>query len=253
MSTHPAPALFIAGAPGIPGLSAPPGSAPRALVLAPHPDDFDAVAVTLGRMRDHGCALRVAVLTSGASGVEDAFCPPGESTFERKRDLREAEQRASCAVFGLHESALVFLRLPEDAEGHVVEDESAVGRLRAVFDAVRPGAVFLPHGNDTNADHQRVFRMARSVALAAGWPVTAWYHRDPKTVGLRADVAAPFGQQAAEWKAALLRCHRSQHERNLRTRGHGLDERMLRVNAEDALALGLGEPYAEVFEIEQFG
>ncbi len=40
----------------------------RWLVLAPHPDDFDAVAVTLRWFADWGAELFLDVLTTGASG-----------------------------------------------------------------------------------------------------------------------------------------------------------------------------------------
>lgn len=221
----------------------------RVLVLAPHPDDFDAIAVTLRRAQDAGHALALAVLTSGASGVQDAFCAPQPPTHGVKQRLREAEQLASCALFGLPAEHVSFLALAEDESGHVIENAANAARVQAHVAQVRPDVLFLPHGNDTNADHQRVFRMARVVVEHAGWPIAAWYNRDPKTVSLRIDAVTPFGEEEAAWKAALLRCHRSQHERNLRTRGHGLDERMLRANSEDARRLGLAEPCAEVFEI----
>ncbi len=44
------------------------------LVLTPHPDDFDAIGVTMRFFRDNGNQLYVAVATSGARGVEDEFC-----------------------------------------------------------------------------------------------------------------------------------------------------------------------------------
>ena len=44
---------------------------PRVLNLAPHPDDFDVAGVTFRRMHDAGCDIHLAVLTSGAAGVQD--------------------------------------------------------------------------------------------------------------------------------------------------------------------------------------
>ena len=70
--------------------------------------------------------------------------------------------------------------------------------------------------------------------------------RDPKNLGMRVELIAPYDPAMAEWKAALLRCHRSQHERNLRTRGIGFDERIIAPDRE------AGERYgfyaAESFE-----
>ena len=66
----------------------------RILVLAPHPDDFDAIGVSMRYFHKRGNPIYLAVTTSGASGVEDSFCSP--PTEEAKGKLREEEQRASC-------------------------------------------------------------------------------------------------------------------------------------------------------------
>src|SRR5512138_2812149 len=84
-------------------------AAARITVLAPHPDDFDVAGVTLRFFQDQGNRIDLAVLTSGASGVEDDFSASPDTAV--KAALREAEQRASCRFFGLPESRLVFLRL----------------------------------------------------------------------------------------------------------------------------------------------
>lgn len=81
------------------------------------------------------------------------------------------------------------------------------------------------------------------------FPITAFYSRDPKTIEMRSDVYLPFDEPKAEWKARLLRHHGSQQQRNLKSRGYGFDERILRMNRQIAAELGISEPYAEVFEI----
>ena len=78
-------------------LAIPPGL--RVAVLAPHPDDFDAAGVTLRVFQRNGNRVSLAVLTSGAGGVEDGFCSP-PARAEKAR-IRENEQRASCRFFGL--------------------------------------------------------------------------------------------------------------------------------------------------------
>jgi hypothetical protein len=83
--------------------------------------------------------------------------------------------------------------------------------------------------------------------------LVACLSRDPKTLAMRADLLTPFGAEAAAWKGELLRHHRSQHQRNLKARGHGIDARILEVNRASAGALGLQEEFAEVFELEPFG
>ena len=41
----------------------------RVAITAPHPDDFDAIAVTMRMLHRNGNTIDLAVLTSGMSGV----------------------------------------------------------------------------------------------------------------------------------------------------------------------------------------
>lgn len=223
----------------------------RLLVLAPHPDDFDVIGVSMRYFHEHGNPVYVAVATSGASGVEDTFCLP--PTPEVKAALREQEQKASCQFFGLPEDHLAFLRLEEDEAGHPVANEANTDRVRRHLLSRRPAMVFLPHWHDTNPGHQRIYAMFRQVTSQAGYPLVAFLNRDPKTIQMRCDVYMAYGQAAAAWKGELLRLHQSQHQRNLNQRGYGLDERILRVDRHSAHACSVDAPYAEVFELELFG
>ena len=60
-----------------------------------------------------------------------------------------------------------------------------------------------------------------------------------------------FDAEGAEWKRRLLRHHASQQDRNVRVRGHGFDERILRGNAETARSAGRSGMFAEVFELRK--
>lgn len=223
----------------------------RLMVLAPHPDDFDAIAVTLQRFARCDWEVHVAVLTTGVSGVEDGY--GGATTAQDKAALRETEQRASCTAFGLPPEHLHFLRLDEDENGHQREDEANRQRVASVLTAVDPHCVFMPHGEDTNTAHRRTWSMFEAVARAEGLQVWAWLNRDAKTLAMREDVYTLFGAEEAEWKARLLRLHDSQQSRNLRTRGAGFDTRVLEVNRAAAREAGFDEGLAEVFELRRFG
>jgi len=212
------------------------------LVLAPHPDDFDVVAVTLRHFADAGARISLEVLSGGASGVEDVFA----SGWEAKTSAREEEQRESCAMFGLPAAALHFHRLTEDAEGHMADIPENQARVHALLDARSPDGVILPHGNDSNADHRRTFRWFQAWRDKQAKPPLALLVRDPKNLGMRVDLVTPYEAETATWKAALLRCHRSQHERNLRSRGIGFDERILSPEREAGAAFGFHA--AECFE-----
>jgi LmbE family N-acetylglucosaminyl deacetylase len=218
----------------------PPG---RLLMLAPHPDDFDVVAVTLRRFQQTGWRLRVAVLTGGAAGVE------GPEPPATKAARRETEQRDSARRFGLTDDQLEFLRLAEDDNGELADLPANETALRQLLAQHQPDLLVLPHGHDTNAGHRVTFALTRRVAPT----VPALLTRDPKTIGLRVDAYTPFDDATAAWKAALLRCHASQQARNLRRRGTGFDERILAVNRVTARELNLTEPFAEAFEFSPTG
>ncbi|MFC5498523.1 PIG-L deacetylase family protein [Caenimonas terrae] len=218
------------------------------LVAAPHPDDFDAIALSLRHLHGQGHQLQVAVLTSGASGVDDGF--GGADGEAAKAALREAEQRESCAFFGLAPQRLHFLSLW--AAG---ADEAAdAARLQAWMARHRADIVFMPHGNDSNATHRRTYATVCAAAAGLGWNDSwACLNQDAKTLEMRVDLFLDYDQPEAEWKAALLRHHRSQQARNLRTRGSGFDQRVLQVNRQAAEALGTPRPYAEVFQLMRLG
>lgn len=215
-------------------------------VLAPHPDDFDAAAVTLRFFKDRGDEIRLAVLSLSPSGVEDSFCRP--PTARAKAALREAEQRMSCGIFGLPEDRIVFLRLPEDEAGDPRDNQDNFSQVSSCLRAARPDLVLLPHWNDPNPGHRLAFDMLRRHAAGSDFPIAALLNRDPKTLQMRSDIYAFFSEAGARWKSELLRCHRSQHQRNLNVRGYGFDERILRTNRAAAAEIPTGLPYAEVFE-----
>lgn len=223
----------------------------RIVVLAPHPDDFEAIAITMRWFYVRGHRIDVAVLTTGASGVENGY--RGAVSNAAKRDIRESEQRASCRLFGLPEDRLTFLRLIEDDTGHMVYTAANRECLTAFLLARQPDVAFLPQGNDTNPDHQRTAVFLREIAGTRREPLVGCFNRDPKTGAMRTDLITGFGEEDAAWKGGLLRCHDSQHQRNLNTRGHGFDERVLRVNRQIAAELGGAWPYAECFEVERLG
>lgn len=222
------------------------------LVLAPHPDDFDAVAVCLKFFHKQGAVIHLAVLTSSAEGVQDGY--KQAYTRAEKEGLREDEQRASCAFFGLPSENIVFLNLAVDEHGELrLDDEENQAAVRAQLLHAKPDIVFMPHGNDSNLTHQRTYALFRRVAVEAGMKLWAMLNRDAKTIAMRTDVFMPFDEEEAVWKGKLLRYHDSQQQRNLNTRGKGFDERVLAVEHQVAESLGIKQRYAEVFELEHFG
>ena len=220
------------------------------VMLAPHPDDFDAIAITMRHLHRQGHQIHLAVLTSGANGVEDGW--QGVHGAAEKAALREAEQRASCDFFGLPMERLVFMRLWE-GEDEQRNEEAGREALRTYLHSRRPDLVFLPHGNDSNRTHRRTYETFHAIATEDGLRVHACLNQDAKTASMRSDLLTYFDEEDAAWKARMLRFHRSQQERNLKSRGQGFDERVLEVNRRAAAKAGGDMPYVEVFEIQGFG
>jgi LmbE family N-acetylglucosaminyl deacetylase len=213
------------------------------LVLAPHPDDFDAIALTLRHLHAQGHALHVAVLTAGAGGVDDGY--GGAADDGAKAALRESEQRASAAFFGLPAPRLEFLRL-------WARDDAAAAdgaRLRDWIAARSGNLLFMPHGNDSNRTHRRTYEAVCAIAAELRLDAWACLNQDAKTRQMRVDLYFDFGDEEAAWKGELLRCHGSQQARNLRMRGTAFDARVLEVNRQAAVTLPTALPYAEVFEL----
>lgn len=219
----------------------------RVAVLGPHPDDFDCIAVTLRAFHRAGAQLSIAVLSGGSSGVDDADADP--PTRPHKEALRRAEQRESVRRFGLAETALHFLPLEEDGDGEPAHTEANRARVRACFPQ-SPDVVFLPHGHDAKGGHRNMYALFRDLVALDQWCPLALLNRDPKTLQIRMDVYTPYDEPDALWKADLLRCHATQQQRNLRSRGTGFDARILAMDRESATRIGCAEPYAEAFEVE---
>jgi hypothetical protein len=110
----------------------------------------------------------------------------------------------------------------------------------------------MPHGNDSNATHRRTFDSFCALAAPERLTLQACLNQDAKTLGMRSDLVMPFDAETAAWKAELLRHHRSQQQRNLRTRVSGFDARVLKLNRDAAAGLSPRERYAEVFELLRF-
>lgn len=220
----------------------------RLLVLAPHPDDFDAIGVTLRFLSGNGNPLQVVVACT-SSGVPDSH--GSGLTRAAMTRLREREQRDSARFFGLPEGNLTFLHLINGHDDQPVDAAENRDTLAGIVQQHAPDIVFMPHGNDTNSAHRAMHAMVTAVAQRVGRPRTLLLNRDPKTIAMRTDLYLPFGADEAAWKAELLRFHNSQQQRNLMTRGHGFDERILALNRQNAAALGLDAPYAETFETRQ--
>ncbi len=162
----------------------------RALVVVAHPDDMEyGGAAAVARWTQQGKHIAYALVTSGEAGI-DGLDP------DEARPLREAEQRASCAVVGVTD--VEFLGFPD---GTV---EYGLPLRRAVAAAVRrhrPNVVITANFRETyggvalnQADHIAVGRAVLDGARDAG---NRWVFRDLIDEGLE-----PWNQVRQIWAVA---------------------------------------------------
>jgi LmbE family N-acetylglucosaminyl deacetylase len=237
----------------------------KVLVLGPHPDDPESIAITCRILMRLGCDIWVTIVTMSPSGVEDEYAERWENSnsnsLEKKKiEIRRREQTQATEKFGLNPDRLTFLGIEENKG---LDNPNSSAKIRDHLLSIAPDIVIMPVGKDPNQTHARVYNVfrecARDLTLKKEKPVVALYNEDPKTVEIRHDLFVLFNEESAEWKKALLRIHDSQQQRNIHNRGMGFDERILRMNHRSYKRLQEMLPhadcptqYAEVFEIELF-
>jgi len=242
------------------------------LVLGPHPDDPESVAVACRLLMQKGGEIHYVVVTTSPSGVEDEYArrltgSMHNSLIEKKIEIRRMEQIRAARMFGLRMDRLTFLGLGEDTKGTLLNTSENRAGIENILKSMEPDIVIMPTGRDTNTTHAWVYQAFRqsikNLLTYRKKPVVALYNEDPKTTSIHKDLFVLFGEESVRWKGELLRTHDSQQDRNIHLRRMGFDERILRMNrrsyssiAESAKlkmnAQTYAGGYAEVFEIELF-
>jgi len=198
---------------------------------------------------DRGCQIQLAVITSGSKGVETGF--GGANTDQQKAQLRQQEQRESGKFFGLTDDQIEFPALDYNPDGSLGINEYNTRALGKLIDTANADIICLPHGNDSNMTHQRVYALYQRTCRQIEKDHIALLNRDCKTRSMPHQLVVEFNEQDAEWKRELLGYHLSQQDRNQKTRGSGFDDRVLGLNRLIAQDLDLDQPYAEAFALEQ--
>lgn len=220
----------------------------KVLIIAPHPDDFDAIAVTLDFFRSQHFTLHLLVMSGGSKGVEDRFLDSADWLL--KAATREQEQLASIRLFGLEDNQVEFLRLAEAEDGELSDSSENQQQLNEAILSQDADIWCLPYGKDTNSGHQRTYSMVQSLKALVSKTTLILYNRDAKTTEFNTHLYCSFPLAQAEWKSTLLRCHQSQQSRNLNLRGYGFDQRVLGFNQQQAQDLPSQEAFVETFQWE---
>lgn len=118
----------------------------RIVVVAPHPDDESlGVGGTLLLHRDAGHPLHWLIVTEMQTD--------GGFTIDRIRDRRDEidQVRQQYGFEAVHELRFGAARLDQTPRAQLVQ------ALAAVFEAVHPDTVYLPHPGDAHTDHRDTF------------------------------------------------------------------------------------------------
>jgi len=126
----------------------------KALVIAPHADDETlGMGGTIARMAREGWAVTVAVMTGHGEGEHPVW---PRSAWDQVR----AEAAKACALLG---AELLFEELPASClDRHPSHDTNA--RVAALFDRIRPEAVYIPFVHDLHRDHYEIAYAAQVAA-----------------------------------------------------------------------------------------
>ncbi len=141
------------------------------LVILAHPDDESfAMGGTLARYAAAGAVVRLIDATRGEAGILS-------QAPEAAGQIRQAELERAASVLGVHEVRFLGYR---DGTLAWVEPTTAIERLAAILDELRPRAVmtFGPDGISGHPDHVTVGAWVTAAferTGAAGWGARLFY------------------------------------------------------------------------------
>lgn len=130
-----------------------------ALIFSPHQDDETlGCGGTIIRKIEAGADVQVVFMTDGHQSHKHLMAP------ERLSELREKEAAAACAILGLPESGVTFLRFPDGSLfGHIEEAAEKVCEILAQSPAVE---LYIPYGSEPTDDHKATHAIIQN-ALAS--------------------------------------------------------------------------------------
>jgi LmbE family N-acetylglucosaminyl deacetylase len=139
------------------------------LVLAPHPDDETlGCGATIMRKLAAGARVSVVIATDGRLSPR-----PGGLSADRWVALREEETRRACAILGLSDADLVFLRIEDQ---RLADHQQLLReRLAATLDDLKPDEMFVSSMIDSHPDHRALAEVARELAQTRAQRLQGFY------------------------------------------------------------------------------
>jgi LmbE family N-acetylglucosaminyl deacetylase len=167
------------------------------LVVAPHPDDetFGASGVICKCLANAG-RVTIVFLTSGGASHKGC-CDIPSAELETKREITS---RRAAQLFGISDTNLHYLRLPDGRLPHRDQPgfTEATELLAAILKTVKPSQVYATHPAEGWSDHTAGAQMAESAIQSANSNAELFYY----CVWLWLSV--PFGVLAGlDWSRGL--------------------------------------------------
>jgi LmbE family N-acetylglucosaminyl deacetylase len=156
------------------------------LVLAPHPDDETlGCGAMIMRKLAAGATVTVVIAADGRYAY-----PSCNLSVEALIEIREEEARRACAILGLSNESITFLRF-EDLR-LADHRELLRDRLSHLIDMIRPEEIFVSSVIDNHPDHRVLAELAREltqtrwdrVPMLYEYPIWFWNPRIWRVRGL---------------------------------------------------------------------
>ena len=185
------------------------------LILAPHPDDESlGTSGLIATLVAAGQPPFVMIMTDGAGSHPNSVAYPPA----RLRAVREAEAASACALLGLPQDRLDFMRLPDTAAPMAGPAfEVAVKQIAACARIIGARSVLASWAHDPHCDHLATHRMAAAVCRTvtlAHWAYPVWGWTLPANHALPPAAYAGFRLDITPYlpaKRAAIAAHRSQY------------------------------------------
>lgn len=190
----------------------------KTLIVAPHPDDESlGCGGALALLRKYDREVLVLTVSDGTlSHPNSVKYPP-----EKLRELRESEMLAACAVLGIAEDKVSFLRFPDRRvpDETAVDFEAAAQKVEKYLIEHQPQTILVPWRRDPHPDHRaswqifnRINRKFNRRFRLLEYPIWLWEMAENRDLPMEENVAAVRLDiaDALKQKQQAVRAHVSQ-------------------------------------------